>query len=147
MQDRGISQVQLSQRSGIAVSRLNAYVHGNYSTLKPAHLAAISAALDGTPADNAALVEAYLFDLLPDGCRGLVDIRVPGARQAGKWEVPSEGVAAGIRRSPAETLPAVRGQPEGAAADGRMDHDHEGNEEVRQASIAAVVNVDPVSAK
>jgi transcriptional regulator with XRE-family HTH domain len=93
MQDRGVNQVQLSQRTGIAVSRLNNYVHGNYRTVKPTHLQAISEALGSTPADNAALVQAYMFDLLPDGCRGLVEIRVPGVREsAGKWEVPSKGL-------------------------------------------------------
>jgi transcriptional regulator with XRE-family HTH domain len=92
MQERGINQVQLSGRTGIAVSRLNNYVHGNYRTIKPAHLQAISVALGGTPADNTALVQAYLFDLLPDGCRGLVAINVPGAREVGKWKVPSKGL-------------------------------------------------------
>jgi transcriptional regulator with XRE-family HTH domain len=93
MQDRGVNQVQLSQRTGIAVSRLNNYLKGNYRTVTPAHAAAIFEALGGTPMDNAVLIQAYLFDLLPDGCRGLVEIRVPGVREAaGKWEVPSKGL-------------------------------------------------------
>jgi transcriptional regulator with XRE-family HTH domain len=92
MQTRGVNQVALATRAGIAVSRVNNYLHGNYRTVKPAHLQAISAALGGTPAENAALVQAYLFDLLPEDCRGLVEIHVPGAREAGRWEVPSKGL-------------------------------------------------------
>jgi hypothetical protein len=38
------------------------------------------------------LVQAYLFDLLPDTCRGLVDIRMPGAHESKKWELPSKGL-------------------------------------------------------
>lgn len=92
MQERDINQVQLSERAGLAVSRLNNYLQGKYRTVKPAHLEALSAALGGTPADNAALVQAYLFNLLPENCRGLVEIRVPGVRESGKWEVPSKGL-------------------------------------------------------
>jgi transcriptional regulator with XRE-family HTH domain len=92
MQERGVNQVLLSERSGIAVSRVNNYLQGKYRTIKPAHLEAISAALGGTPADNAALIQAYLFDLLPEECRGLVEIRVPGAKETGRWSVPSKGL-------------------------------------------------------
>jgi hypothetical protein len=38
------------------------------------------------------LVQAYLFDLLPDTCRGLVDIRMPVTHESKKWEVPSKGL-------------------------------------------------------
>jgi hypothetical protein len=55
-------------------------------------VAAIPLELSDTPADNAALVQAYLYVLLPDGCRGLVDIRVPGARETGRWKVPLKGL-------------------------------------------------------
>lgn len=92
MQERGVNQVLLSQRSGVVVSRINNYLHGRYRTIKPAHLEAISAALGGTPADNAVLIQAYLFDLLPDECRGLVEIRVPGIKESGRWKVPSKGL-------------------------------------------------------
>lgn len=93
MQDRGVNQVQLSQRSGIAVSRVNNYLQGKYRTIKPAHLEAISSGLGGTPADNATLIQAYLYDLLPDDCRGLVDVRVLGAKETGRWEVPSKDLS------------------------------------------------------
>lgn len=92
MQERGINQVQLHDQTGIAVSRVNNYLHGIYRTIKPAHVAAICKALGATPADEAAMIQAYLFDLLPEGCRGLVDIRVPGARETGKWQFPSKGL-------------------------------------------------------
>jgi hypothetical protein len=73
---------------------LNNYVHGNYRTIKPAHLAAICNAVSSTATDTAALVEAYLFDLLPESCRGLIEIRVPGAVNTGKWDVPTKGLPA-----------------------------------------------------
>jgi hypothetical protein len=33
------------------------------------------------------LVQAYLFDLLPDTCRGLVNIRMPGTHESNKWKI------------------------------------------------------------
>jgi DNA-binding Xre family transcriptional regulator len=92
MQSRGINQVTLSAKAGLAVSRVNNYLQGNYRTITPAHLAAICKALGSTPADSAALIQAYAYDLLPEKLRGMVDIRVLGAREAGKWEVPSKGL-------------------------------------------------------
>jgi transcriptional regulator with XRE-family HTH domain len=38
MQERGVNQVQLAQRAGLAVSRLNNYLQGKYRTITPAHL-------------------------------------------------------------------------------------------------------------
>jgi transcriptional regulator with XRE-family HTH domain len=84
--------VELSERSGIAVSRVNNYLKGKYRTIRPGHVAAIAEALGGKPVDTAALVQGYLFDLLPEDCRGLVEIRVAGAKETGKWEVPSKGL-------------------------------------------------------
>lgn len=92
MQDKGINQVRLSERTGIAISRLNNYLQGNYRTLKPGHLASICGVLGTTPSDTAPLIQAYLFDLLPASCRGLIDIRVPGSRETGRWEVPTKGL-------------------------------------------------------
>jgi transcriptional regulator with XRE-family HTH domain len=93
MQAQGVNQVQLSKGTGIAVSRVNNYLAGSYRTIKPAHLAAICGALGGTPADLAPLAQAYLYDLLPPGCRGLIDVRIPGTRDNG-WEVPTKGLPA-----------------------------------------------------
>ena len=92
MQSRSINQVTLSAKAGLAVSRVNNYLQGNYRTIKPAHLAAICKALGSTPGDTASLIQAYAYDLLPENLRGMVDIRVLGAREAGKWEVPSKGL-------------------------------------------------------
>jgi transcriptional regulator with XRE-family HTH domain len=91
MQNQGVNQVQLSKLTGIAVSRVNNYLKGHYRTIRPAHVAAICGAL-GTPAETAAMSQAYLYDLLPDSCRGLVDIRVSGNRETGRWEVPTKGL-------------------------------------------------------
>ena len=41
MQDRGVNQTQLSQRAGLAVSRVNNYLQGKYRTITPAHLEVI----------------------------------------------------------------------------------------------------------
>jgi len=92
MQDRGINQVTLSAKSGLPVSRINNYLQGHFRTIKPVHVAAICKALAVTPADAAALIQAYAYDLLPDGCRGMVDIRVLGSRDGGHWEVPTKGL-------------------------------------------------------
>ena len=92
MQAQNVNQVKLSEQTGVAVSRVNNYLQGGYRTVSMGHLEAIVAALGNTPADKATLVQAYLFDLLPDACRGNVDIRLPGTRETGKWEVPSRGL-------------------------------------------------------
>lgn len=92
MQARGVNQAKLHKLTGIAVSRINNYLRGNYRTITLSHIAAIAKRLCETPADKAALMQTYLFDLLPDGCRGLVDIRVPGDTGGVKWKVPSKGL-------------------------------------------------------
>jgi transcriptional regulator with XRE-family HTH domain len=96
LQERGFNQVQLHELTGIAISRVNNYLHGVYRTIKPAHVEAISKALCNTPASRAALIQAYLFDLIPEGCRGWVDIRVHGAKETGKWKVPAKGLPEGF---------------------------------------------------
>jgi transcriptional regulator with XRE-family HTH domain len=93
MQNQGVNQVQLSRLTDIAISRVNNYLKGHYRTIRPDHVAAICGAL-GTPAETAALSQAYLYDLLPDSCKGLVDIRVQGSRETGKWDVPTKGLPA-----------------------------------------------------
>jgi len=92
MQDRGVNQVELSRRTGIAVSRINNYLHGKYRTIKPAHVAAIFEALGGKSEDNAVLVQVYLVDLIAVECRRWIEIKIPGAKPAGKWAVPSKGL-------------------------------------------------------
>ncbi len=93
MQEHGVNQLQLSEATGIAVSRVNNYLFGHYRTVKPAHVGAIVAAIGGGTAGGI-LVEAYLYDLLPPECRGLVEIQHPGL-PAGKgkgWTVQSKGL-------------------------------------------------------
>lgn len=89
MQEHGVNQVQLSERTGIAVSRINNYLRGNYRTIRPGHAGLMAAAFGGTT--GAALVEAYLYDLLPPKCRGLVEVSYPG-HKTGKWNVPVKGL-------------------------------------------------------
>ena len=60
--------------------------------ITPAHLAAIHEALGGDGAKAAALVQAYLLDRISGECQRWVDIRVPGAKEVGRWKVPSKGL-------------------------------------------------------
>ena len=92
MQERGVNQVELGRRTGIAVSRINNYVKGKYRAIRPAHAGAIAKALGGAKTGGA-LVEAYLFDLLPESCRGLIAIKHPGAPAGGRWSLPAKGLS------------------------------------------------------
>ena len=95
MQERAVNQVQLSQCTGIAVSRINNYLKGKFRTVKPAHVEAMVAALGGSKAAGG-LVEAYLFDLLPEDCRGLIEVKYPGMPTGGKWTPPTKGLGRGF---------------------------------------------------
>ena len=92
MQERGVNQVELSRRTGIAVSRINNYLKGKFRTVKPAHVEAMVEALGGGKAAGA-LIEAYLFDLLPENCRGLIEVKYPGMPTGGKWTPPAKGLS------------------------------------------------------
>jgi transcriptional regulator with XRE-family HTH domain len=92
MQERGINQVELSRRTGIAVSRVNNYLKGHYRTIRPSHAGALAEALGGGAAGGV-LTEAYLFDLIPEGCRGVIEIRHPGTKAGRGWAVPSKGLS------------------------------------------------------
>ena len=63
-----------------------------YRTIKPAHAGAIIEALGGVKIGGD-LVEAYLFDLLPVRCRGLVEIKYAGMLTSGKWTLPTKGLS------------------------------------------------------
>lgn len=99
MQECDLNQVELSQRSGVTISRVNNYLSARYRTVTPKHAAAIFNALPGSPESRAALCQAYLFDLLPDTIRGMVDIRLVGAKDSGKWEVPSKHLPTDFARA------------------------------------------------
>jgi transcriptional regulator with XRE-family HTH domain len=92
MQERGIKQVELGRRTGIAVSRINNYLRGNFRTITPRHLGAIVEAMGGAKVEGA-LIEAYLFDLLPNDCRGLIEVKYPGKVVGGKWTLPTKGLS------------------------------------------------------
>ena len=92
MQERGVNQVELSRRTGIAVSRINNYLKGKFRTVKPAHVEAMVEALGGGKAAGL-LIETYLFDLLPENCRGLIEIKYPGMPTGGRWTPPAKGLS------------------------------------------------------
>ena len=92
LQSRGITQAELGERCAIAVSRINNYLHGRYGTVKPSHLAAIYEALGGSAAEKAVLAEAFLLDLISEECRRWVEIRRLGAKEAGRWQLPTRGL-------------------------------------------------------
>lgn len=92
MQKGGLNQVELSERTGIAISRLNNYLHGKYRAIKPEHLEAIVKAFGGPGPEHADLIQAYLLDALPEACRGLIDVRMPGARERDSWTLHTKGL-------------------------------------------------------
>lgn len=91
MQERGINQVQLSQVTGIAVSRINNYLKGKFRTVRPGHLEAIVSATGGVRLAGS-LIEAYLLDLLPNSGRRLVEIKYAGMPTGRRWTLPSAGL-------------------------------------------------------
>jgi transcriptional regulator with XRE-family HTH domain len=78
MERNGVNQVKLSAATGIAVSRVNNYLHGKYRTIRPDHLALIAKAAGQTPAERNELVRAYLLDLLPESLQGEIRIETGG---------------------------------------------------------------------
>jgi transcriptional regulator with XRE-family HTH domain len=83
MERNGISQVQMTAATGIAVSRVNNYLHGKYRTIRPDHLGLLAGAAARTPAERLELVRAYLLDLLPADLQAEVAIGAAGGA-AGK---------------------------------------------------------------
>jgi transcriptional regulator with XRE-family HTH domain len=78
MERNGVNQVTMSAATGIAVSRINNYLHGKYRTIRPDHLALIAKAAGQTPAERNELVRAYLLDLLPESLQGEIRIETGG---------------------------------------------------------------------
>ncbi len=91
MEKHGVNQVQLSQ-SGIAVSRINNYLHGKYRTIKPAHLSMFCEDLAKSDIERGELVQAYLLDLIADQDKDRLEIRVPNLSHGGHKEKFSEGL-------------------------------------------------------
>lgn len=82
MEKNHINQVQLADGTGIAVSRINNYLHGKYRTIRPDHLAAVAKAVARTEVERSELIRAYLLDLLPEVLQS--EIRVESVRSSGR---------------------------------------------------------------
>jgi transcriptional regulator with XRE-family HTH domain len=82
MEKNHINQVQLSAATGIAVSRINNYLHGKYGTIRPDHLEALAKSASRTEAERGELIRTYLLDLLPEGLHG--EIRIERIRDGGR---------------------------------------------------------------
>jgi transcriptional regulator with XRE-family HTH domain len=82
MERNGINQVQMGVATGIAVSRINNYLHGKYRTIRPNHLGKIAAAASRTTTERGELARAYVMDLLPEELKGDLSLEVADA--AGK---------------------------------------------------------------
>ena len=116
MERNGINQVELSAATGIAVSRVNNYLHGRYRTIRPDHLGLMAKAAGRTAAERGGLARAYVEDLLPEELRGLVRLAVAGAMAASHPKTPSPK-AASCRRRP--TKPCLYAAARGAGSTGR----------------------------
>jgi len=89
MERKGINQVQLRAATGIAVSRINNYLHGNYRTVRPDHLARLVEAVTSTEEERTALVRTYVMDLLPEALQGGIRVASVGSKvRPGRWERP-----------------------------------------------------------
>ena len=78
MERNEISQVSLAAVTGIAVSRINNYLHGKYRTIRPDHLALLAKAAGRNAAERGELVRAYVQDLLPEELYGAISLEVAG---------------------------------------------------------------------
>jgi len=91
MQENAMNQVTVAERAGIAVSRINNYLHGRYRTVTKQHADALATAFGGGQS-GAALIEAYLLDLVSEECRGWIEVRYPGMPTGSKWLFPVKGL-------------------------------------------------------
>jgi len=80
MEKNHINQVQLSAAAGIAVSRINNYLHGKYRTIRPDHLEALAKSASRTEVERGELIRTYLLDLLPKAFQG--QLRIEGVRES-----------------------------------------------------------------
>jgi len=81
----------MTAATGIAVSRVNNYLHGKYRTIRPDHLGVLAKGVARTPTVRLELVRAYLLDLLQEDMQAEVRIWAAGraGRTAGK-ELPPQ---------------------------------------------------------
>jgi transcriptional regulator with XRE-family HTH domain len=82
MERNGVNQVQLAATTGIAVSRVNNYLHGKYRTIRPDHLGLLAKGAARMPAERLELVRAYVMDLLPANLQA--EVRIGAATGAGR---------------------------------------------------------------
>ena len=80
MERNKVSQVELAAATGIAVSRVNNYLHGKYRTIRPDHVGALATAAGRTSEERSELVRAYLLDLLAEPFHGTVRIESVGEK-------------------------------------------------------------------
>jgi transcriptional regulator with XRE-family HTH domain len=80
MERNGISQVQLAAATGIAVSRINNYLHGKYRTIRPDHLTLLAKAAGRTGTETGELARAYVQDLLPEELHGTISLELKGGK-------------------------------------------------------------------
>ena len=90
MERNGINQVQLAAVTGIAVSRINNYLHGKYRTIRPDHLALLAKAAGRNATERGELVCAYVHDLLPEELHGVIRLEVKGDGAKPAKQAPSE---------------------------------------------------------
>jgi transcriptional regulator with XRE-family HTH domain len=79
MERNGINQVQMGVATGIAVSRINNYLHGKYRTIRPDHLGKMAKAAARTASERAELVRGYVMDLLPEELQSDLSLEPTGA--------------------------------------------------------------------
>ena len=90
MEHNGINQVKMSAATGIAVSRINNYLHGKYRTIRPDHLALLTKAAGRNVTERGELVCAYVKDLLPEELHGVISLEVRGDGAKPARHAPSE---------------------------------------------------------
>ena len=73
LEENDLNQVQLARASGLAVSRINNYLSGDYRTVTPEHLSALCGALPPHSPAVSNLVEAYLRDCIPLSLARLIE--------------------------------------------------------------------------
>jgi DNA-binding Xre family transcriptional regulator len=93
LEHHGLNQVELTRRTGIATSRINTYLGGQYRSVRPAHLEAICRAVPRQSPATANLIEAYLRDLIPLELARLLEFHFkhPNAARASDdvWVTPN----------------------------------------------------------
>ena len=90
MERNGVNQVQLAAATGIAVSRVNNYLHDRYRTIQPDHLGVLAKGAARTAAERGELARAYVQDLLPEELHEVVHLEVAGGGGKLSKETKSE---------------------------------------------------------